>query len=260
MAFMRKSILLLGFILIPALVFAGNPPGGEDDILRPVPWSMQVGPFAGAAWVVSQGSFKTLCDCEYGNGSGLGLQIGAFADYPLSGDISVFATLGYRSLSASYEKNQQRLEYVAASGSGDFMWVDYNLETSLSLSMVELGVAAKWELPLKGLYVAAGPEFGWIFTDNIEEIESIVTPGLTYDNNGRTEQAFMDDKLDAYYTDAVAFRVGLAARLGYIISIHEKLAIAPEVMMSMPLTPVATSYSNWKLSAWQCNLYLRFSI
>jgi hypothetical protein len=260
MAFMRKSVFLLCIIVFPAVVFAGNPPGGEDDILRPVPWSMHVGPFAGAAWVVSEGTFKTLCDCEYASGNGFGLQVGGFADYPLTGEISVFATLGYRIFSPVYEKSQQRLEYVAVPGGGDFMWVDYSLKTTLSLSMIEFGVAAKWELPLKGLYVAVGPEFGWIILDNIEETESITTPGLTYDTNGRTDQTFMNDNLDVYYSDAAAFRVGLAARIGYILPIHEKLAIAPELMMSMPLTPVTPTYTNWKLAAWQCNVYLRFTI
>lgn len=260
MAFMRNRIFLLCIFAFPSIVFAGNPPGGEDDILRPVPWSMQVGPFAGTAWIVSQGSFQTLCDCEYGTGNGLGFEVGAFADYPLTGEISLFATLGFRMFTPSYEKSQQRLEFVAVPGGGDFMWVDYDLKTTLSLSMVELGVAAKWELPLKGLYVAAGPEFGWIIDDNIEETENIRTPGLTYDTNGRTEQTFMDDNLDTYYPDAAAFRVGLAARLGYIVPIHEKLSIAPEMTMSMPLTPVTTTYSTWKLAAWQFNVYLRFAI
>ncbi|MFZ1730644.1 MAG: hypothetical protein WBQ23_01200 [Bacteroidota bacterium] len=257
---MRKSLFLLCFIVLSAAATAGNPPGGEDDILRPVPWSMQVGPFGGAGWVISQGSFNTLCDCEYGSGSGLGLQLGAFADYPLSGNVSILTTVGFRTMSPSYEKSEKRLEYVALSGGGDFMWVDYNRNTTLSLSMIELGVAAKWELPLKGLYVAVGPEFGWIVSDNIEETETIVTPGLTYDTSGSTKQVFMDNSLDTYYSDPVAFRLGIAGRIGYILPIHEKLAIAPELLLSVPLTPVTWTYKSWRLTAWQFNIYLRFTI
>lgn len=257
---MRKSILILCFIALPVTLLAERPPGGEDDILRPVPWSMHVGPYAGAAWISSMGSFKTLCDCEYGTGSGLGLQLGGFADYPLSKDLSLFATLGYRRFSTTYKKSQKRLEYVPLSGGGDFTWVDFDLETVLSLSMIELGVAAKWDLPVNGLYLAAGPELGLIISDRIEETETIKTAGIVYDSNGRTEQVFMDDNLDRYYSGAAAIRLGLAARLGYIVPIHERLAVAPELMMSMPLTPVVSDYSSWKLAAWQFNLYLRFAI
>jgi hypothetical protein len=257
---MRKNIIFLCFLAFPVLLFAEVPAGGEDDILRPVPWSMHVGPFAGIAWVQSQGSFQTLCQCEYESGGGIGLQLGGFVDYPLNRDLSLFATLGYRILSPSYEKSQKRLEYVPATGGGDFMWVDFDLETALTLPMIELGVAAKWELPVPGLYLAAGPEFGWIIADNIEETERISTPGLTYDTNGRTEQTFMDADLDTYYPDAKSFRLGLAARLGYIVPIHERLAIAPELSMSLPLTPVTSSFSSWRLSVWQCNVYLRFAI
>jgi hypothetical protein len=260
MAFMRKSLFILCFLVLTATAGAERPPGGEDDILRPVPWSMHVGPFAGAAWVVSEGRFTTLCDCEYEDGSGLGLQLGAFADYPLTKSLSVLATLGYHRLSATYEKSQQRLEYVPVSGGGDFMWVDFDLETVLSLSVIEIGVAAKWDLPVQGLYIAAGPEIGLIVDDNIEETERIRTAGLTYDTNGRTEQVFMDDDLDRYYADPSTVRLGLAARLGYILPIHERLAIAPELMMSLPLSPVTSDHGNWKLSAWQFNVYLRFAI
>ncbi|MBE0645065.1 MAG: outer membrane beta-barrel protein [Bacteroidetes bacterium] len=257
---MRKSILILCFLVLPALAFAGRPPGGEDDILRPVPWSMHVGPYAGGAWILSQGNFNTLCDCEYGSGSGVGFQLGAFADYPLTNDVSLFATLGYRMLNAVYEKSQQRLEYVPVSGGGDFMWVDFDLETRLSISLMDISLAAKWDLPVKGLYLAAGPEFGLSLLDNIEETETITTPGLTYDSNGQGKQTFMDDNLDRYYSDAASFRLGFAARLGYILPIHERLAIAPELSMSLPLTPVASDYGSWRLMAWQFNVYLRFAI
>ncbi len=257
---MRKSILILCILCFPLHLYAGAPAGGEDDILRPVPWSMHVGPFAGAGWAISQGSFQTLCQCEYGSGNGIGLQLGGFVDYPLTRDLSLFATLGYRMFHPSYEKGERRLEYLPSSGSGDFTWVDFDLETNLTLPMIELGLAVKWDLPPQGLYLAAGPEFGWIIADNIEETESIRTPGLTYDTNGSTEQTFMDGALDEYYPDAASFRLGLAARLGYIIPLHERLAIAPELSMSIPLTPITSSFSTWKIAAWQCNVYLRFAI
>ncbi|MBR9974444.1 MAG: hypothetical protein KFF77_02595 [Bacteroidetes bacterium] len=257
---MRTESIFLLLFLLPALTWAGNPPGGEEDILRPVPWRFHAGPFAGAAWVVSQGTFQTLCNCEYGSGDGLGLQAGAFIDYPLAGDLSIFGTFGYRLLTTSYDKTEQRLEFVPNMSGGQFVWVDFDLETRLMLSMVELGAAVKWDLPLDGLYLAVGPEFGWIFTDNIEETERIQTAGFTYDESGRTEQNFMDDALDRYYDGAASFRLALAARLGYIYPLHERLAIAPELLMSMPLTPVASEYSSWRLGAWQFNVYLRFAI
>lgn len=257
---MRKILFLLCVCSLHFVALAESPPQGEDDILRPVPWRMYVGPYAGGAWVVSNGRFETLCDCEYLSGQGFGLQLGAFADYPLTRDLSVFATLGYRMLRPSFEKSEQRLEYVPFGGGGDFMWVDFDLETAVLLSVVELGVAAKWNLPVRGLYVAVGPELGIIIDDNITEIEHIRTPGLTYDTNGGTEQTFMDGNMADYYSDAASYRLGLAARLGYIYPLHERLAVAPELMMTMPLTPVTSTYADWKLATWQFNLYLRFAI
>lgn len=254
------SVFVLLLLLLSSAVRAGNPPGGEEDILRPVPWRFHAGPFAGAAWVVSQGSFQTLCDCEYGSGDGLGLHAGAFVDYPITGDLSVYGTFGYRLFTTSYEKSQQRLEFVPNMGGGQFVWVDFDLETRLTLSMAELGVAVKWELPVEGLYLAVGPELGWVFVDNIEETERIRSAGFTYDSGGRTEQTFMDDALDRYYDGALDFRVGLAARIGYIVPLHERLAVAPEFLMSMPLTPVASEHASWRLGAWQFNLSLRFAI
>lgn len=258
---MRASRLpLLLLLLLPVSALAGSPPGGEEDILRPVPWRFHAGPYAGAAWVASQGRFETLCNCEYGSGGGLGLQVGAFLDYPIASDLSLLSTLSYRLFAPTYDKSEQRLEYVPVGGSGEFVWVDFDLETALSLSMFELGVAMKWDLPVQGLYLAAGPEFGWIFSDNIEETERIRTPGLTYDSNGRSDQVFMDDALDSYYEDPLSFRIGLAGRFGYVLPLHERLAIVPELMYSLPLTPVVGDHGNWRLDAWQFNLYLRFAI
>ncbi|MCB2204375.1 outer membrane beta-barrel protein [bacterium] len=258
---MRTLALILTLLLLSSTpLSAGNPPGGEDDILRPVPFRLHIGPYAGGAWIAGSGSFKTLCDCEYNGGNGLGFDLGGFADYPLSRDFSVMATVGLRSMTPVYEKSQTRLEYIEIPpAEGEFRNINFDLESTVQLTLLQFAVLAKWDLPLRGLYVAAGPELGVVFSDNIEEVETITTPGIGYDTNGGSEQVVMDDGLSQYYDDS-GYQLALSARLGYIIPLHERLELAPELSFSLGQTPLASNYQSWRLNAFRAQIYLRFAI
>ncbi len=258
---MRNVGLILLFFVISVLpLTAGNPPGGEDDILRPVPFRMHLGPYAGGAWIAGTGTFQTLCNCEYSGGNGLGTDLGMFADYPVAGKFSVMATLGLRTLAPVYEKSQTRIEFIEIPpDAGEFRDVNYDLETTVQLTLLQFAVLARWELPLDGLYVSAGPELGVVLTDNIEEIERITTPGIGYETNGATEQVVMDDALSRYYDDT-GYQLALSVRLGYILPLHERLAIAPELSFSLGQTPMASEYQSWKLNAFRAQVYLRFAL
>ena len=256
----RLNFLLLFILVLPTTLRSEVPPGGEDDILRPVPYTLHIGPYLGGGWVLSQGEFQTLCDCSYGQGGGLGFQLGFFADYPLSKDLSVLVTLGYRLMQPSFDKEESRIEFIETSpGNGDFMEIDFGLETTVRVSSIELGVFGKWNLPLRGLYLAAGPEIGYVIEDNIKETETIVTPGIGYETHGGRDQVTMDDALDRYYDDAV-LRLALAGRLGYIIPVTDRLAIVPELSLMMSLTPVVSDFNDWRLNAFDARVYLRFAI
>ncbi len=258
MRIFRLFFIVAFFAALP--LHADPPSGGGDDILRPVPFRLHVGPYAGGAWIAGSGTFETLCDCEYNGGNGIGFDLGGFADYPLTREFSLMATLGVRTLSSTYEKSQTRIEYIEIPpDGGDFTAVHFDLESTLQLTLVQFALLARWELPIQGLYVAAGPELGVAISDNIEEVERIATPGIGYDTNGGTEQIVMDDALSRYYDDT-GYQLALTARLGYIIPMHERLAIAPELSFSLGQTPIASEYQSWKLNAFRAQVYLRFAI
>jgi hypothetical protein len=254
-------LLILAVFFFAALPLAADsPPGGGDDILRPVPFRLHVGPYAGGAWIAGSGTFETLCDCEYNGGNGIGFDLGVFADYPLTREFSLMATLGVRTLSSTYEKSQTRIEYIEIPpDGGNFTDVNFDLESTLQLTLVQFAILARWDLPLQGLYLAAGPEFGYAVSDNIEEVERITTPGIGYDTNGGTEQVLMQDALSRYYDDT-GYQLALSVRLGYILPIHERLSIAPELSFSLGQTPIASEYQSWKLNAYRAQVYLRFAI
>lgn len=256
----RLNILLLLLLVLPLSLRAEPLPGGEDDILRPVPYTLHIGPYLGGGWAFSQGHFQTLCNCTYGTGDGVGFNLGFFADYPLSKAFSILITAGYQFMQPSFDKEESRIEFIETSpGNGDFMQIDFGLETAVRVSTVELGVLAKWDMPIRGLYIAAGPELGYVIEDNIQETESILTPGIGYETHGGTEQVTMDDPLDSYY-DAVVLRLALAGRIGYVLPVTDRLAIVPELSLMMSLSPVVSEYENWHLNAVQARIYLRFAI
>lgn len=257
---LNRLILILIVLLIPLTLSAEKPPGGEDDILRPVPFSFHVGPYAGIGWVASNGTFQTLCDCEYSGGNGLGYQFGGFIDYPLTREISLMGTLGIRSMRAAHDKKQTRIEFIQfPPEDGDFTNIDFELKAVLQMTLVEFGLYGKWDLPVNGLYFAAGGEFGIVIDDNIKETERILTPGVEYQNGGGTEQVSMDDALSRYYDDT-GYRLAAAAKLGYIIPINRTMALAPEVSLSFPLTPMISEFQDLRFAVFQANVYLRIAI
>jgi hypothetical protein len=229
----------------------------EDDILRPVPFRFHVGPMLGIGYNASYGDFQTLCECEYSAGYGFGPIIGGFIDYPVSRDLSVYVVGGTQSLNASYDKAQQRYEYVEQLG--QFRSIDFQLDTDLTLYTFGVGAFLKWDTPVPGLYLAAGPEFAFVLYSNIEETESIVTPGYTYIPSGERESVFMDGSLGDFY-DANNFRMALAGKIGYIIPVMDRIALAPEFTIAFPLTAVAADYGTWKILPYQLTIAARFGI
>ena len=256
-----RLISLFLLLLLPGTLRAENPPGGGDDILRPVPFTLHVGPYAGFGWVASNGTFETVCQCAYeGGGNGLGFQFGGFVDYPLSGDVSLMTTLGLRTIRASHEKNQTRIEFLRfPPDDGEFMNVDFTLESVVQMTLVELGVYGKWDLAVRGLYVAAGGEFAIVIDDNIEETERISTPGITYVEGGGTQQTSMNDPLSRYYDDT-GYRLAAAVKLGYLIPITPAVSLAPELSLSFPLTPIVAEFQDWRMTVFHAQLYLRFAL
>ncbi|MDT8324431.1 MAG: outer membrane beta-barrel protein [Bacteroidota bacterium] len=255
-----RLFLIITLFLPAQLLAADSPRGGGDDILRPVPFRLHVGPYAGGAWIAGAGNFETVCDCEYSGGNGLGFDVGMFADYPLSSDFSLMATFGLRSVSPVYEKSQTRIEYIEIPpDQGAFTEIGFDLETSLQLTLVHIALLARWDLQVAGLYIAAGPELGIAVSDNIEEVERITTPGIGYDTYGGSEQVVMDGDLSRYYDDT-GYQLALSLRLGYIFALHERLALAPELSFSLGQTPIASEYQSWKLNAYRAQVYLRFAI
>ena len=229
----------------------------EDDILRPVPFRFHVGPLIGMGYNASYGEFKTQCDCLYSGGYGFGPVIGGFVDYPVSRDMSVYVIVSSQSLNASYDKAQQRIEYVEQLGA--FRPVDFELETDLTLYTLGVGTFLKWETPVPGLYLAGGPELSFVAYSNIEETERIVTPGFTYATSGARESTFLDGALGDYY-DAPSFRLAIAGKIGYIIPLLDRLSLAPELTIAFPLTSVASEYSTWRILPYQLTVAARFGI
>ncbi len=229
----------------------------EDDILRPVPFRFHVGPLLGLGYNASYGEFQTLCECSYSGGYGFGPVIGGFIDYPLSRDLSLYVVGSTQSLDASYDKTQKRFEYVEQIGA--FREVDFELNTDLTLYTFGIGTFIKWDTPVPGLYLAAGPEFGFVMYSNITETETVVTPGYTYIPSGERESVFMDGSLGDYY-DASSFRLALAGKIGYIIPLLDRLDLAPEFTIAFPLTPVVSDYNTWRILPYQFTVAARFGI
>ncbi len=249
--FLLFTPVLFMFVLAPARAQR------EDDVLRPVPFRFHLGPMLGFGYNSSHGSFKTLCDCEYDGGYGVGPVLGGFIDYPLTRSLSAYVLVQGQSLNADYDRTERRFEYVQQLG--DFAAVDFEQEVALTLFTAGIGAFVKWETPVPNLYLAVGPDFSLVVVDGIEETERIITPGFAYTNSGGGETVFVDGALDDYY-DGTAWRLAIAGKIGYIIPIAERLQLAAEITAALPMTPVVAEHNSWRIMPYQFSVLARFAL
>ncbi|MDH7514979.1 MAG: hypothetical protein QHI48_03765 [Bacteroidota bacterium] len=241
-------VSLLVIVLAPAL----RGEGPEDRILYPGAARMSfIGPFGGVDNAIHKGRFTTtengiLC-CAFDEGRGLGPALGVKAFFPVLGVFDFSPRLLYENPRGEFTAFLQRYPIRGLGNTIELVDLENKLEVDLHVLTVDLFAA--YVFPFAGVYLAAGPSFGFLLGNHFFKRETILgPPGVTY-LDGTTSQVMYDDSYSLPSTFRAALRGGIGARIG----LSHRVYLNPEILYSHPLTR-ASKEGEWKYSVLQGTL------
>ncbi|MBL0176662.1 MAG: outer membrane beta-barrel protein [Ignavibacteria bacterium] len=244
-AALRTLILAAAFVCAPlASSFAQGSDAASQPAMPGAERRLWLGVYGSAALPVTMGEFSLLCDdCVFSSGSGMGVEGGLLATYPLDERWSVTARIGWGMSQTTYEKEASALRYVT---SGQQVMVSYMRKAVIDLSAVSAYFAARWSSGIGALYVVAGPRVNYNHASNAKETERIVTPDMVYFESGTNLVTLYDGAIGGA-VDFQKLGLGLRAGVGYDFAFGPDLIIAPEVGFALPLLGLSPKHKTWKI-------------
>jgi hypothetical protein len=276
---MKFRLLFLG-LLILTVVLSNKvmAQGTESNPLAPGQTSSAIylGPVIGynmSMHSVNLASFAEDPLCPFfENGSSNGFHIGLFYEHIL-GNVdskhSIVARFLYNSLPAYFEKVGDEYPSLVDDGQGGYTTVMSSTEHTVDVSynLLSLDLMYKFRA-VAGLVLTVGPTFDFVMSNNLTQKYSIVKPdnvkfkpvddpNLKYENNDRTIIVYDGDigKGEGSASTRFALKMGVQ----YEIRTGGKIDIIPGFFYNLGLTN-ATSNENWKVSAIQAGVDIRFAL
>jgi hypothetical protein len=232
-----------------------HPP--SKALLQELDEPMYIGGFLGAQRTWSRGSFKTLCNCEYNDGSGYGPAFGALLEYPLTPAFLVAGELRYADFSTSYSVRETRTEFILSRGA--YEQVDFERNADIDLTQLSVAVFAVLRAGRTGLFLFAGPRIGFPLRAQIDESERVLTPGLAYGSTGSGGKPFAQGGMNLLWSTRVPRFDGVAG-IGARLPLKPRLLLEPRISYAHPFTSVVKEHSSWSLSALDFSLALLFAL
>ncbi len=250
------SLLILFCGVLHSVIAAGGPgetPKPEENVLRPNPLHLLIGPALGGGLNLHFGDFITQCDCSYSNGSGLGYVGGLFVEYPTGGEWSFRGELMWQEFGADFSQTKSRVEYAS---NGEFVTLDFDQKAEVRLQYLQLNLLAKWSTGFDRLYFTGGFGFGSLVSNQLVETESIATPGWVYVTNGTDLQKYLDGPVGSER----GYRAGIILGIGYDFWLTPDFRLSPEMAWNFPVTTIRTTDSDWRASSLTLNVLLGFGL
>jgi hypothetical protein len=197
-------------------------------------FKMSVAPVSGMSFNIHNGSDLNQ------SGNGFGVVAGALVDIQFNKSIGLITNVGfYDNRSGSYEDN---ITFQPG--------VEGTVENSVSLSYFTIEPLFKFQ-PSR-FYLMVGPAIGFNLSAENEIVETITTPGWTFDGENTTRKS----KGTIRNTNV---RFELKAGAGYNIPVAKGFEIAPQVTFGYGLTNVVEDVQ-WKILTFQANVAFKFAV
>ncbi len=258
--FLMKTLLvfLLAFLCLALQAgFASGGPGEtpkpEENVLRPNPLHLLVGPILGGGLNLHSGDFITQCECSYSNGAGPSYLGGVFVEYPTSGDWSFRGELTWQEFGADFSQTKSRVEYAS---NGEFVQLDFDQKAEVRMQYLQLNLLAKWATGFDRLYFTGGLGFGSLLSNQLVETETIATPGWVYVTNGSNLQKYLDGPIGSER----GYRAGIILGIGYDFWFTPDLRLSPELAWNFPVTSIRTNDTDWRTSSLTLDILLGFGL
>jgi hypothetical protein len=227
----------------------------ESDILAARPIRTWLGIGLGAYGFWHHGSFSPNCRCAFGGEDGGNVFAAAevMVQYPKLG-FALKIMASYYDASAEFSYNETRRS-VQVGGLPDID-VEYHKDASVHYRWLSFMPAFAWYVPKSSLFLQAGLDVGFPLQARYNNIESIVTPDVTYYEGGR--QVTLLEESDIPGGNDI--RVALAGAIGYDIQLSSSFMFTPQIGGALPLTAVSSDDSSWKISTAYGVLFLKFRL
>ncbi len=276
---MRFRLLILGLIISTAM-FSNRTMAQETEAspLGPGQTSKAIylGPVVGynmSMHSVNLASFAEDPLCPFfENGSSNGFHVGLFYEHILGSVTSKHSIVGrllYNALPAYFEKVGDTYPSLVDDGQGGYTTVMSSTEHTVDVSynLISLNLMYKFNA-VAGLVLTVGPVFDFVMSNNLTQKYKIVEPdnvqfkpsddpNLKYEDNNRTIIVYDGDIGKGQGSSSTRF--ALKFGLQYEIITGGKVDFIPGFFYNLGLTN-ATSNENWKVSAIQASVDIRFAI
>jgi len=276
---MKFRLLIIG-LLITTIVFSyrANAQAANANPLNPGVTSSAIylGPVLGynmSMHSVNLASFAEDPLCPFfENGSSNGFHIGVFYEQILGkvdSKHSIVARLLYNSLPAYFEKVGDEYPSLVDDGQGGYTTVLSSTQHTVDVTynLISLDLMYKFNM-VAGLVLTVGPSVDYVMSNNLSQKYSIVKPNnvqfkptndpnLKYINNNRTIIVYDGDIGKGQGSSSTRFALKFGVQ--YEIITGGKVDFIPGFFYNLGLTN-ATSNENWKVSAIQASVDIRFAL
>jgi hypothetical protein len=239
------------------MMHAGEPEP-IDKILYPGAMvRILLGPYAGINLNMHSGQFSTsengVTCCNFSEGDGIGLVAGIKAFIPISDAFRISPRLFYEQRGGDFTAELLSYPFFGANQMLEYVDMENKLEASLGTIGVDL--FASYHTGVAGIYLAAGPSFCFVASQNFRKTESILRPsGVTY-LDGSTSKAVFDGELEIVQD----LLFGLRGGVGMLLPVTSEIQLDFEALYHLPLNSVS-SESDWNASAFQATIGILFEL
>ena len=164
---------------------------------------------------------------------------------PVAPRLFFVAEAAYRNHYTAYTMSETRLEYLRSTGA--YVQADIEREAEIAVASIAIHASVRWNTGPRSFFLSLGPAIGWLVSDRISEVESIVTPGLVYDDTGLREKTFADGDLASAFESVNRMIFSVEGGIGYEFRISPRLFLVPQVRYALPLTSVTSAYASWRI-------------
>ena len=218
-----------------------------------------LGAFVHGGLNLHSANFQTLpgvpsCCPRFESGSGMGFQLGAYYDLPLTSAFSMELRLGYSSRSATLTANEFTTVLIDGSASNG----EFEHSVAANIGMIGITPLASYHI-LPQAALLAGPTLGWILSNNFSEREMIVQPvnrGVFADNGQRVRNAY-----SGVTPEAAKIYAGLTVGAQYRLPLNASgtLSALPEAFYTVGLTPLVSGMK-WRANSISGGVALQYNL
>jgi hypothetical protein len=241
----HQHLFFVLFMAVPVMLHAQSS-GGT---------ARYVGIDAGLAMRWHNASVQTCheADCTpFTEGSGVDFAAGIRVLYPLTEGLYLRTAASWKQVNGDFSTERKHYPILGQSNAVEYVDLQDELETSLSIVQIDLGVA--YSLFESGVYLSCSPVLILPLSATWKQTETITVPHNVYYVNGSSSKVLLDGDIPN-----IKSFVGLRLGGGALLPLGETLVFSPELTYMLPLGDLQSDFA-WSMSGIDLSLGVMFRL